>query len=164
VLDSHPNWSAVAEFSRFHNRRQAVLRGPSEEEIIVILAADLLEAGLTKGDLVLFDPESRIAWEKVQNRHRQSGLLEVLPLDVRIEDLGGLDDIFRELAEEVSLHLLHPERAVRYQLKPAIGVIFCGLPGTGKSSLVRALGRHLQNAEGVEIRAFQVPPGSHRSQ
>jgi proteasome-associated ATPase len=162
VAPNEPHSGAVGEFARFHGTRQCVIRGPSEEEVVADLATRVLESGIREGDLVLYDRESLIAYEKLAKRER-SRLLEDLPLDVRIEDLGGLDSVFNELVSEVTLHLFQPDLVRRYALKPTRGVLLCGPPGTGKTSLVQALGEHLGRRLEVEIKVFVVRPGVHRS-
>jgi proteasome-associated ATPase len=162
VAPGEPRPGAVGEFSRLHGTRQGVIRSQAEEEIVVDLAAGIVEDGITKGDLVLYDREGFVAYEKLEKRNR-SALLEDLPLDVRIEDLGGLDAVFDELVSDVTLHLFHSDLVRRYALKPTKGVLLCGPPGTGKTSLVQALGERLGRTMGVEIKAFVVRPGVHRS-
>jgi len=163
VGDDVPQPGAVAEFSRFHGAHRAVLRGHADEEVVVDLAADLIETGLASGDVLLYDRDNCLALERVENRHRTTGLLEELPLDVRIEQLGGLDDVFGELVTEVTLHLFHPELVERYKLKPTKGALFCGPPGTGKTSLLQALGEYLKRTTGADVKVFVVRPGIHRS-
>jgi len=152
----------VGEFARAHRNGQGVLRGQGENEIVVDIAAHVLEDGIHKGDRLLYDPESFVAYEKLE-QSEQSSLLEQLPLNVRIDELGGLDEVFNELVSEVTLHLFHVDLVRRYALRPTKGVLLCGPPGTGKTSLVQALGEHLGRAMGVEIVAFLVRPGVHRS-
>lgn len=163
VAADDPRPGRVGAFSRLHGTGQGVIRGQAEDELVVDLAASILESGIHKGDLLLYDAENHVAYEKLEKRDQQPALLEDLPLDVRIEDLGGLGPVFDELVSEVTLHLFHPELVARYRLKPTKGVLLCGPPGTGKTSLVRALGEHLGRAMGVEIKAFLVRPGVHRS-
>jgi proteasome-associated ATPase len=152
----------VGEFSRGHRDGQGVIRGQGESEIVVDLAARILERGIQQGDRVLYDPEHYVAYDTLE-KHEQSTLLEQLPLNVRISDLGGLDEVFNELVSEVTLQLFHTDLVHRYALKPTKGVLLCGPPGTGKTSLVQALGEHLGREMGVDITAFLVRPGVHRS-
>jgi proteasome-associated ATPase len=162
VAPDGPRPGAVGEFSRLHGTRQAVIRSQAEEELVVDLAAPILEQKIRRGDLVLYDRESYVAFETLE-RPERSDLVANLPLDVRIEQLGGLQEVFDELVMEVTLHLFRPDLVRRYALQPIKGVLLCGPPGTGKTSLVRALGEHLARTMGVDVKALLVPPGSHRS-
>ena len=157
-----PRTGAVGVFSRFHNDRQGLMRGAMDEEFIVDLAEDLLSGGLANGDQLVFDREGRIAWDKVATAHQHRGLLEELPLDVRIEDLGGVREVFDEILGELKLHLFHRDEVARYRLAAIKGQLLCGPPGTGKTSLVQALANYLIRVEGVDVKAYKVPPGGHR--
>ena len=163
TVDELPRPGSVGEFSRFHGPRRAVLRGQADEEVVVDLADELLNVGIKKQDLVLYDRETYIAYEKIENRHEQAMLLEELRLETRIEDLAGLDHVFHKLVDEVKLQLLHPDLVERYRMKPMRGVVLSGPPGTGKTSLVQAAAEFLKRQQNIEIRAFRVPPGAHRS-
>jgi proteasome-associated ATPase len=162
VAPNEPRPGALGEFIRFHGRTQGVIRAETEHEIVLDLAASVLDNSIHRGDLVLYDPETRVAYERLEPRDHAS-LLDDLPLDIRIEDLGGLNTVFDELISVVTLHLFHADLVRRYALKPTKGVLLCGPPGTGKTSLVQALGERLQRTMQVEIKAFVVRPGVHRS-
>ncbi|HEX4681213.1 MAG TPA: ATP-binding protein, partial [Gemmatimonadaceae bacterium] len=58
---------------------------------------------------------------------------------VRLEDLRGLDDVLRALEANVILPLEHSELANELSLKPKRGVLLAGPPGTGKTTIGRAL-------------------------
>ena len=163
VASSLPRPGVVGEFSRLHGATQAVVRGPADEEVVVDLADEIAEAGIRPGDLLVYDREASVAYERIPPKHGKSGLLEELPLDVSIENLGGLDGVFEELTAEVTLHLFHSELVGRFGLKPTKGVLLCGPPGTGKTSLVQALGDHLSRVMGLDVKVFLVRPGVHRS-
>ncbi|KDN41226.1 AAA-domain-containing protein [Tilletiaria anomala UBC 951] len=54
-------------------------------------------------------------------------------------DIGGLDKQIREIRALVELPLLRPHLFDAYRLKPPRGVLLFGPPGTGKTSLARAV-------------------------
>lgn len=54
------------------------------------------------------------------------------------EDIGGLDNVKRELQETVQYPVEHPEKFLKYGMSPSKGVLFYGPPGTGKTMLAKA--------------------------
>jgi transitional endoplasmic reticulum ATPase len=61
--------------------------------------------------------------------------------DVGWDDVGGLDDIKRELTETVQWPLQHAELFKIAGTRPAKGILLIGPPGTGKTLLVKAMAR-----------------------
>jgi len=61
--------------------------------------------------------------------------------DVGWDDVGGLDDIKRELTETVQWPLQHAELFKIAGTRPAKGILLTGPPGTGKTLLVKAMAR-----------------------
>ncbi len=160
ITPEMPQSGLVGGFSRFHDGR-VVIRGAAGEECVVEMAAGLRDR-LKKGDLLLYNPESRIAWEEVEKPDEQEYLLEETP-DVTFDDIGGLDEVIEEIVDEVTLHFFHPELVRRYQLQPSKGILLCGPPGVGKTMIAKAMANYLSQLRGVEAKFFNVRPGSHRS-
>ncbi|HUU58674.1 MAG TPA: CDC48 family AAA ATPase, partial [Phycisphaerae bacterium] len=61
--------------------------------------------------------------------------------DVGWDDVGGLDEIKRELTETVQWPLQHAELFKIAATRPAKGILLSGPPGTGKTLLAKALAR-----------------------
>jgi len=59
--------------------------------------------------------------------------------DVCWDDVGGLDDVKRELIETVQWPLQHPELFKIAATNPTKGILLAGAPGTGKTLLAKAL-------------------------
>ena len=59
--------------------------------------------------------------------------------DVKWEDVGGLDDVKRDLAEAVEWPLKYPEVFASLDTKPPRGILLFGPPGTGKTLLAKAV-------------------------
>jgi transitional endoplasmic reticulum ATPase len=71
-----------------------------------------------------------------------SALREVAVVEVpnvRWEDIGGLEDVKRELIESVQYPVDHPDKFLKFGMSPSRGVLFYGPPGTGKTLLAKAV-------------------------
>ena len=72
---------------------------------------------------------------------RPSAMREVLieTPNVKWEDIGGLDDVKRELIEAVEWPIKHPKAFLRLGIRPPRGILMYGPPGTGKTLLAKAV-------------------------
>jgi transitional endoplasmic reticulum ATPase len=59
--------------------------------------------------------------------------------NTRWDDIGGLEQVKRELIESVQYPVDHPEKFLKFGLSPSRGVLFYGPPGTGKTMLAKAV-------------------------
>ena len=55
------------------------------------------------------------------------------------EDIGGLEDVKRELKETVQYPVLHADKFEFFGMSPSKGVLFYGPPGCGKTLLAKAI-------------------------
>uniref|UniRef100_G3P597 Transitional endoplasmic reticulum ATPase n=1 Tax=Gasterosteus aculeatus aculeatus TaxID=481459 RepID=G3P597_GASAC len=60
------------------------------------------------------------------------------------EDIGGLDDVKRELQELVQYPVEHPDKFLKFGMTPSKGVLFYGPPGCGKTLLAKAIANECQ--------------------
>lgn len=60
------------------------------------------------------------------------------------EDIGGLEDVKRELKETVQYPVEHPEKFKKFGMQPSKGVLFYGPPGCGKTLLAKAIANECQ--------------------
>jgi len=59
--------------------------------------------------------------------------------NVKWEDIGGLEDVKKQLIEMVQWPFEHPEVFLKYGQKPSRGVLFFGPPGCGKTLMAKAI-------------------------
>lgn len=59
--------------------------------------------------------------------------------DVYWEDVGGLEDVKRELHETVQYPVEHADKYVKFGMSPSKGVLFYGPSGCGKTLLAKAI-------------------------
>ncbi|MCO5561673.1 hypothetical protein L7F22_015294 [Adiantum nelumboides] len=64
--------------------------------------------------------------------------------NVSWEDIGGLDNVKRELQETVQYPVEHPEKFEKFGMSPSKGVLFYGPPGCGKTLLAKAIANECQ--------------------
>lgn len=64
--------------------------------------------------------------------------------NVSWDDIGGLDNVKRELQETVQYPVEHPEKFEKFGMSPSKGVLFYGPPGCGKTLLAKGIANECQ--------------------
>jgi transitional endoplasmic reticulum ATPase len=59
--------------------------------------------------------------------------------DVKWEDIGGLEEVKRNLQEMILYPIEHPDKFQKFNMTPSKGVLFYGPPGCGKTLLAKAV-------------------------
>merc|ERR1712037_472100 len=74
-------------------------------------------------------------------------------------DVGGLENVKRELQELVQYPVEHPEKFLKFGMMPSRGVLFYGPPGCGKTLLAKAIANESQaNVRDVFDKARSAAP------
>ncbi|CAG9333548.1 unnamed protein product [Blepharisma stoltei] len=64
---------------------------------------------------------------------------QVFTTELKFKDIGGIDQIMKDIQELVVYPMVHPEVYRELHIEPATGVLLCGPPGTGKTYLAHAI-------------------------
>ncbi|VDM96925.1 unnamed protein product [Thelazia callipaeda] len=64
--------------------------------------------------------------------------------NVTWDDIGGLQNVKRELQELVQYPVEHPDKYLKFGMQPSRGVLFYGPPGCGKTLLAKAIAHECQ--------------------
>lgn len=106
-------------------------KGLSELEILNLLALAVAEDGeLTRKDLSLI-------FEQKKQMILKSGILEMIPLKEKIEDIGGLENLKAWLKRKASV-IKNIKKAESFGVDIPKGVLIAGVPGCGKSICAKA--------------------------
>ena len=106
-------------------------KGLSQFEIENILALAYAENGeLTRGDL-------KLIFEQKQQVILKSGILEMIPLKEKLEDIGGLDNLKKWMNKKAKV-LKNIEKSINFGVDVPKGVLIAGVPGCGKSLNAKA--------------------------
>ena len=93
--------------------------------------------------------DESLSTEQFLNYLTEHGLTSNIQLSsvrqVSLEDLQGMDDLIASLETQVVLPLENDALATEYGLRPKRGVLLLGPPGTGKTTIGRALARRLKS-------------------
>ncbi len=64
--------------------------------------------------------------------------------NVKWEDIGGLENVKKELKEMIQYPIEHPEQFEQFNVSPSRGVLLYGPPGTGKTLMAKAIANECQ--------------------
>lgn len=120
---------------------EAALQTIREKMDVIDLEEDTIDAEVLDSIAVTMD-HFRSAMGTTNPSALRETVVEVP--NVTWEDIGGLEEVKRELKETVQYPVEHPEKYQKFGMQPSKGVLFYGPPGCGKTLLAKAIANECQ--------------------
>merc|ERR550539_1238505 len=115
---------------------EAALQQIREKMDLIDLDDDTIDAQVLDS-LAVTQENFRWALQKSSPSALRETVVEIP--NVTWEDIGGLENVKRELQELVQYPVEHPEKFLKFAMSPPKGVLFYGPPGCGKTLLAKAI-------------------------
>merc|ERR1712227_1097964 len=120
---------------------EAALQQIREKMDLIDLEDETIDAEVLDGLAVTME-NFRFAMGKSTPSALRETVVEVP--NITWNDIGGLENVKRELKELVQYPVEHPEKFLQFGMQPSRGVLFYGPPGCGKTLLAKAIANECQ--------------------
>jgi proteasome regulatory subunit len=141
-----------------NNNDRAIVDCPPSSNFVVKISNRLQEEKIVPGLHVALNQRNYTVIEILpSNFNPFIRGMEIIdsPIDVSYNDIGGLDEQIQEVREIVELPLKQPELFKKIGIEPPKGVLFYGLPGTGKTLLAKVVAQET-NATFIKVIATEL--------
>jgi proteasome-associated ATPase len=152
-----PAFGETALFERLLSEDRLLVRS-HDDQVVIGIAGTLIGETWEPGDLVRWDRSARLAFEKIDPTEVNEFMLETVP-DIPPERVGGQEAVLKELLSSVTLALLRPELATKYELDGQQVILLVGPPGTGKTLRAKVVASEVRRLTGKDVRICVVKPG-----
>lgn len=120
---------------------EAALQQIREKMDLIDLEEDQIDAEVLNSLAVTMD-NFRYALGKSSPSALRETIVEVP--NVTWDDIGGLQNVKKELQEMIQYPVEYPEKFLKFGMTPSRGVLFYGPPGCGKTLLAKAIANECQ--------------------
>ncbi|KAK1153863.1 transitional endoplasmic reticulum ATPase-like [Acipenser oxyrinchus oxyrinchus] len=120
---------------------EAALQAIRKKLIVIDLEDETIDADVLNSLAVTMDD---FQWALGQSNPSALRETMVEVPQVNWEDIGGLDEVKRELQELVQYPVEYPDKFLKFGMTPSRGVLFYGPPGCGKTLLAKAIAHECQ--------------------
>nr|XP_028573113.1 transitional endoplasmic reticulum ATPase-like [Podarcis muralis] len=120
---------------------EAALQAIRKKMSVIDLEDDTIDADILNSMAVTMDD---FQWALGQSNPSALRETVVEVPQVCWEDIGGLQEVKRELQELVQFPVEYPDKFLKFGMTPSRGVLFYGPPGCGKTLLAKAIANECQ--------------------
>lgn len=120
---------------------EAALQQIREKMDLIDLEDDQIDAEVLNSLAVTME-NFRYAMTKSSPSALRETVVEVP--NITWDDIGGLQNVKKELQELVQYPVEHPDKFFKFGMQPSRGVLFYGPPGCGKTLLAKAIANECQ--------------------
>ncbi|KAM4584406.1 transitional endoplasmic reticulum ATPase-like [Odontesthes bonariensis] len=120
---------------------EAALQAIRKKMTLIDLEDETIDADLLNSLAVTMDD---FQWALSQSNPSALRETVVEVPQVNWEDIGGLNEVKRELQELVQYPVEYPDKFLKFGMTPSRGVLFYGPPGCGKTLLAKAIANECQ--------------------
>ncbi|XP_029141180.1 transitional endoplasmic reticulum ATPase [Protobothrops mucrosquamatus] len=120
---------------------EAALQAIRKKMSVIDLEDDTIDADILNAMAVTMDD---FQWALGQSNPSALRETVVEVPQVSWDDIGGLQEVKRELQELVQFPVEYPDKFLKFGMTPSRGVLFYGPPGCGKTLLAKAIANECQ--------------------
>ena len=139
----------------------------SREEVHFALAADKLKpfvSELKEGDLVRWDPNLRMAFEKLADNSGEEHVLKEISTEMDRSRIGGQDYNLDKLISVLSIPFVDLEMSQKFDLSGENTIALVGPPGVGKTLMLNVAMSEIYRLSGQRCLFAEVKPGAFESE
>jgi transitional endoplasmic reticulum ATPase len=120
---------------------EAAMQCIREKMDLIDIDADTIDAEILDS-LAVTQEHFRISLQQCDPSSLRDTVVEIP--DISWDDIGGLEEVKRDLKELVQYPVEHPEKFEKFGMAPSRGVLFYGPPGCGKTLMAKAVANECQ--------------------
>ena len=151
----------IASFEE-HMKGDRILIRFRDEKIVVESVGPIRQEELKAGDMVHFDRQVKIAFEKIGPAHETDFFIQDAPV-VKSEDIGGQSENLDRFWNVIAARVVDPAGASQYGLSGSSSILLCGPPGTGKTLTAKHIAYRVFELTGKQCGFAVVKPGEWES-
>lgn len=151
----------IAPFERYVSDGRLILKH-RDEEVIVEMSSLLSDIKLIRGDLIRWDRNLKMAFEKIKKAEESHYFLDEIP-NISRDKVGGQQENLEKLISILAITLNASDLAKRYNITGRQSILMHGPSGCGKTLMARVATSEISRLTGRQCRFAVVKPGEWKS-